>query len=240
MKDIPPASVMRSFSLAMLVPLPFIGTLDISLYGGALLLVAAFELTVLVRNVTRPLTATLALVLALLASGVFDNSLVALGATIGEGPLLESLSFVRFFLHTILVPFLLVACAELYRNSWRAIAFITAGVLAVSEAVMLFPPAWEPRMFSGTLRLLFNDSNAGMPFPIVTIGVSLVVLVVGWLIRRKSGDNTLLAGGLASFVGNALPASQVGTLPGALGEGLLFLSIIMAERKIVRVPRGES
>ena len=211
-----------------------VSPLSISLYGGALLLLAAFELAVLARNLARPLSATLVVTLLMVAAGVFDNLLVALGASIGLGPLLEKLSFVRFLLHTTIVPFLLVPCAELYRKSWRTIAFVAAGVLAVTEGAMLFgPPAWEPRMFAGTLRLLLNHSTEGMPFPIVTIGVSLVLLAVGWLIRRKSGDSTLMYGAIASFVGNALPASQVGTLPGALGEGLLFLSILVAERKVV-------
>lgn len=226
------SSLAQSLKMAILVSLPAQATLDISVYGGALLLLAVLELTVLVRNLTRPLSATLVVALLLLSAGVFDNSLVALGASIGPGALLEKLSLVRYFLHTTLVPFLLVACAELYIKSWRAVAFVVAGVLAVSEAAMLLHAAWEPRTFAGTLRLLLNHSTEGMPFPLVTIAVSLVVLVVGWLIRRKSGDNTLLYGGLASFVGNALPASRVGTLPGALGEGLLFVSILRAERKI--------
>jgi hypothetical protein len=225
----------RNYIMALLVQLPFIGAIDVSLYGGALLLLAAFELTVFVRNVRRPLTATLIIMLVLLASGVYDTSLVAFGVTIGEGTLLEKLSFVRYFLHCTAVPFLLVPCAELYRKNWRRFAFIAAGVLAAVDAWMLIPPAWVPRSFAGTLRLSLVDSVTGAStFPIITVGISLVVLTVGWLIHRKSGDNTLIAGGLASFVGNALPIGMVGTLPGALGEFLLFLSVILAERKIVR------
>jgi hypothetical protein len=236
-----PDKWIQGITLATLIPIPFIGAVDISMYGAVLLLLAAFELAIFARNIMRPMSATLAIAITLILAGVYDNSLVGLGASIGAGPLLESLSFVRYFLHTTLVPFLLVPCADLYRRSWRTLAFIAACVLAAVDSAMLFAAGsfWEPRNFAGTLRLHLSRSAENMPFPIVTIGVSLLLVLVGWLIRRKSGDSAVLAGGVAALVGNALPAAQVGTLPGALGEGLLCLSLIVAGRKELLGRRGK-
>lgn len=202
-------------------------------YGLLLLALAAAELFLLLANVNTPKSSTLFVSLSGLAAGTFDNLLIGLGALIGTGPLLETLSTIRYVLHAIVVPLLLVPAAQLYAPGWLSAAWVLALLLMAYELRQLFPISWNPRWFRGTLRLV-NSNDEGPP--IVTIAVNVFLVIVAFLLFRKSGNAVLLLGSGAGLILNALPSNKFGTFPGALGEAILFGSILLAQRQLASVP----
>ncbi len=203
-----------------------------SRYGVLLLSLAAAEIALLLWYLNAPPTATLAVALLGLASGAFDNLLIGLGSALRHDRLLETLSTVRFVLHAIVVPLLLVPSAQLFFHSWLVAAAVAALLLIAYELSELFPIVWKPSYFSGTLRLV--KTNVSGP-PLVTIAVTVFTVITGFLLQRDSGNAVLLIGALAGLVGNGLPSSRVGTFPGALGEALLFGSVLLAQQQLQSV-----
>lgn len=214
---------------------------NISLYGWACLALSIVEGGVLIANRSTPLDASIFITFILLASGTYDNALIGLGSTIGlKGNTLTLLSYVRWIVHWLFVPWLLVPAVALAQrvdvlnNAWALpLAFIAAAVLSfidVREGLLGNKLRFKPVYFAGTVRLI-SASESTPPF--ITIGVSLVLLIISFLIKRKNGDSAFFYGSIVALIGNAIPSSLTGTLPGSLGEALLFFSILRGLRASV-------
>eukprot|EP00634_Sargassococcus_sp_CCMP2135_P005402 CAMPEP_0198657870 /NCGR_PEP_ID=MMETSP1467-20131203/20453_1 /TAXON_ID=1462469 /ORGANISM="unid. sp., Strain CCMP2135" /LENGTH=226 /DNA_ID=CAMNT_0044394099 /DNA_START=14 /DNA_END=694 /DNA_ORIENTATION=+ len=218
--------------------------MTISAYSWGHLVLAAVQALVWSSNNTSA-SAVRAIALLLVATSVYDNGLIGLGAALGEGPLLTSLSTVRFYTHWAFVPFLLVPATTfllranvLRSQGWLAATWAVAAVLSVVEVQEGFFSeeglVLEPMEFRGMLRMV-SASEKGLP--VVTIAVNLSLLAVGLRLRRDTA--ILFAGSLAALVGNAVPSSLVGPLLGCLGEALLYYSIIHKDKLFFSAPEEE-
>ena len=171
----------------------------------------------------------------ILASISYDNLLLATGILLGEGELLKSLSQIRFLVHHLFVPFLIVVGVELaYRtgavwanNFTRSLAWIISLTLGVLDIVNRYIGSdLKPIYFAGVLRYTASPTNG---LPIITILVTFFVLLIGigiW-IRSENRWFCLFVGTLVALVGNALPPSQFGTLLGSLSEFVMTLTLIL-------------
>jgi hypothetical protein len=180
------------------------------------------------------------IVLPVILLGIgYDNLLLATGALIGEGELLQSLSQVRFLVHHLFVPFLIVVGVELAhctKADWadnlltRSLAWIISLSLGIFDIFNRYVGAeLEPIYFAGVLRYTASPIKG---LPIIAIAVTLFVLLIGigiW-IRSEGKWFWLFFGTLVALVGNALPLSMVGTLPGSLSEFVMTLTLILTEQ----------
>lgn len=173
-----------------------------------------------------------------LASMIYDNFLLATGTLIGEGELLQSLSQLRFLSHHLIVPFLIVVGVELAHrtkavwanNLTRSLAWIISFSLGVFDIFNRYIGAeLEPIYFAGVLRYTASPIQG---LPMIAIAVTLFLLLIGlgiWM-RSESRWLWLFVGALVALVGNALPPSQVGTLPGGLSEFVMTLTLLLTEQ----------
>ena len=183
------------------------------------------------------------IVLSVILLGIgYDNLLLASGRTIGLGELLQSLSQVRFLVHHLVVPFLIVVGVELAHRTgavWannfiRSLAWILSiGLGAIDIANRYIGTNLEPVYFAGVLRYTAKSTGG---LPIIAIAVTIFVLLVGIGIWIRSGGKWywLFVGTLIALVGNALPLSMVGTLPGSLAEFFMTLTLLLTERYVQR------
>jgi hypothetical protein len=171
----------------------------------------------------------------ILVSMSYDNFLLAAGAWIGEGELLQSLSQIRFLAHHLIIPLLIVVGVELAHRTkaaWannliRSLAWIISLSLGVGDVFNRYIGAeLEPVYFGGVLRYTASPIKG---LPIIAIAVTLFLLLIGvgiW-IRSESRWLWLFVGTLVALVGNGLPPSQVGTLPGSLAEFVMTLTLLL-------------
>ncbi|MEP6500022.1 hypothetical protein [Microcoleus vaginatus] len=174
----------------------------------------------------------------LLASLSYDNFILSIGNLIGEGELLEILSKVRFLLHDLIVPLFIVIGVELAHRAGAAwattivrvlswvVAFGLAGIDVTTNYIGL---ELEPRFFGGILR--YSAANLSGP-PIITIVVNLFMLLIGIGIWVRLKWSWLFVGTFIALLGNAMPSSTVGTLPGSASELVMALSLLLTEHKV--------
>ena len=211
-----------------------------SLYSLGHLLLAIAELFLIGWSIRLWLQSnSLAMIVLpiILVSITYDNLVLATGTLIGEGELLQFLSQIRFLIHYLFLPFLIVVGVELANRAgagWaisltRWLAWIIAIILGVGDILNRYIGLeLEPVYFAGMLRYTAKAAS----IPIVTIVVTLFVLVIGigFWIRTKGKWSWLFFGTLIGLIGNALPISQFGTLPGSGAEFVMTLSLLLTER----------
>jgi hypothetical protein len=239
-------------------------TLAYSAFALAMVVLAALAIR---RFAARPGagTFTLALPIALL---VWDNSVVALGSLLGEGPLLLALSWPRFVGHAFLTPIWIVTAFEFARLASKGTA---ASDAAPPEAASLDPTPRGPTgqrnrvwLLAGwllyalmaalgfvksvllldlapvrQLDILYYTNVGGFPGPpIPALVMVIVVIVAGALVWKRRGWPWMLAGGLAMFVAAAVPTRLVGFWLSNTGEVLLSAALVATAGRLAPRPSG--
>jgi hypothetical protein len=200
-----------------------------TLFG--LIAVAEAVLLALVITMRRrqPDWAFTLLILVILAL-IWDNAVVAIGSTVGEGETLRALSVPRYVTHGLLVPLLIMVGVGLgRRHGVPSLAGRTApAVFGALTVVLMSAGIWldivgldlQPTHYADTLRYT-NAASHGAPIPaVITI---LVLIGIGITLLVRARQPWLLAGGVAMFVAAALGA--VAFWFGNIGELLLITAL---------------
>ncbi|MDY6784673.1 MAG: hypothetical protein SW833_19365 [Cyanobacteriota bacterium] len=171
----------------------------------------------------------------ILVSSIYSNLILFSGKFIGQGELLEKLSQTRYLLHYLILPLFIVVAIELaycsgakWANQFvRVSSWLLAFGLAAYDAIKNFIGLeLKPEIFAGVLRYVTVD----IKMPIITIIINAFVLLIGigiWV--RTKNWRWLFIGSLVSFLGNAFPSAQVGTLPSDFSEYILALSLLLTQ-----------
>jgi hypothetical protein len=176
--------------------------------------------------------------LLLVAFGlIYDNAILAGGAWIGHGELLERLSVPRFFMHAFGTPLLMLSALGLVQRSgvaWARNVVVAAGVAALTLAMIAVGAEAD------LLRLdlvakeaagVVSYGNASTEGPPVAPSVTIVVLIVaGVMVWRSNGGPWLLAGALAQFVAAAIGDTIV--IAGNLGELALLAGLLLTDARL--------
>lgn len=180
----------------------------------------------------------------LLLSTTYDNLVLAFGGWLGEGKLLYDLTQIRFLLHYLVLPFLIVVGLEFcYRIGLFAITptvLKLSWIIAIGLALLDYFNSYlnlslVPTEFLGVLR--YTQWQPAHP-PIVAIGVNLFLLVISIAVcvRLKQKGFCLLWGSLICLFGNAIPLSQVGTLVSTASELALSIGLLLTEQYLQTNP----
>jgi hypothetical protein len=177
-------------------------------------------------------------VAALVIFGLFyDNLIIGLGRSIGEGQALQSLNAGRFIIHALVTPLLImfaVATAQRLGLGWAQsrTTFAVFGVLTLLMIGLgiytdIINLSLSVAREAGTLRYV-NANSAGPPIPaIVTI---LVMIVVGASVWRRHKWAVLCLGAILMFILAGAGASVL--ILGNVGEILFAGSILWTDYKL--------
>jgi hypothetical protein len=205
------------------------------------LLLACLEAVILFFSVRlcRQSVSVAMIVLPIVVGGIiYDNIILGIGNFLGEGELLVLLSRVRFLLHFIAIPLLIVVGVELSHRAgakWansvaRSISWILAMTFIVISIINDYVDLELIAIdFMGMLR--YGNAKP-QNIPIVTIAINIFVLLIGVGIWVRIQWKWLFFGTLVSLVGNAIPVSIVGTLPGSTSEFIMAVCLLFTEIRI--------
>ena len=169
---------------------------------------------------------------------VWDNAVVAAGATIGDGPLLIALSWPRFIGHAVLTPVWILTGFEYARRAGAQrlqgrgsvivqwVLYLAMVALGVVRSVILlrFEPVTQGDLF-------YYTNGGGFPGPpIPALVMVVVVIAAGFVLLRRRGWPWMLVGGITMFIAAAIPVSLAGFLVSNGGEVALSLSLVATER----------
>lgn len=144
---------------------------------------------------------------------IYDNGMIALGKFIGEGPLLENLSLLRFWSHALLTPTLVLfsygalreAGVEWSRKRIICVAVVIYTVALIGIELLLETVGMELALEKeyGVLRYVSADPASGPP--IMVLLVSVVLIAAGAVLWKKRGWKWMLMGAVIMTIGSAVP-----------------------------------
>ncbi|WP_420630140.1 hypothetical protein [Candidatus Leptofilum sp.] len=189
----------------------------------------------------RPIYLILPLVSAAL---VYDNFVIGLGLSIGEGSTLEALNSVRFISHALFTPLLSLYGLRLSRNagldwSWRkngatAVYVIVGALVLLGIYLDIISLTLEPIAEGGTLRYV----NTGWEGPPITAIMTMAVLLfIGFSMIVTTRWVWLLFGSLTMFIISGF-AATLGIVAN-FGEILLIVSLIATARHFPHQTKAE-
>lgn len=207
---------------------------------------AALALVAIRLYRARPSAGALALLLPI-AAVVYDNAMVAAGSFIGDGRLLEVLSFPRFLGHALLTPIWIVAAvafvtqAGAFRGRERAWAigawalYAFAVVVGLVNSVVLL--RYELVLQADLVYYTNAGGLPGPPFP--SIAMTFVVIAMGVVVLRRARWPWMLAGALFMLLAAAIPVDLVGFVVSNSGEVVMAASLVATEAYLQRRERAE-
>lgn len=213
------------------------------------LLVWALRLNVIFPSVALKL-ATLPLLLLW-----YDNLVIGIGSTLGEGDLLIRLNTVRFLAHYLFLPFTIVAIGSMAKQAgfkWAQPKYVTGAfcVLAtyfIAHDLWLFSRAtFYPSCFADTLRYTTHIAEytacgpdavigSGKPIPpIPAMTLSSLMILFGAYLWWQAGYKWLFLGSVGALGFFGVPYSQTGGIFSNLGEPIIMTVILLAAVHITR------
>ena len=191
----------------------------------------------------RPSVGAFTLILPI-AAVVYDNTMVALGSFIGDGALLEMLSWPRFFGHALLTPvWIVTAVAFALRTgafagrekgastgSWVLYAVMMAIGMLHSVVLLEYAPVVQGDLFYYT-----NGGGLGIPGPpIPSFTMVVVAIACGAIVLRRVRWPWMLAGSVFMLFAAAVPTELVGFAVSNSGEVIMAASLVVTERFLQR------
>ena len=179
---------------------------------GALWVVAAIELVILLAAAkgSDKGKKTLHLLTALVCFGLFyDALIIALGSSLGEGPLFMFLSRLRFVFHGALIPLLFAICAYAlnFNKRWKTIVWIFTGILIALGIAEGFATDLSVQQVAGVLRCKAGDGTPGWAKAVSSIlsyGTVVPLIIAGVIVWIKQKTPALFLAGFLMFAFSAL------------------------------------
>ncbi|UTR12623.1 hypothetical protein MM300_10285 [Evansella sp. LMS18] len=176
-----------------------------------------------------------AFLLIVIAALLYDNSILATGRYIREGTLLESLNFLRYWMHVFFTPLLILFAWQILRAagvSWSmnrlavyGVVFVT-GFIIITESIPLLDLSLEPVWQQGVLSYKRVSSSGG---PFMMMAVSLSILIASIILWRRQKWIWLFAGLIGMGVVGVLSIPFESKAAGNISELVLILSLFATQ-----------
>jgi hypothetical protein len=185
----------------------------------------------------------------------YDNIVIGIGGTLGEGDLLITLNTYRFLGHYVFLPFAFLAIASMAKQAgfkWaqpRIVvgAFAVLATYFILHDLYLFKNSnFYPSCFADTLRYTTRiaeytacsadadiGAGAGIP-PIPAMSLSSMMLVFGLYLWWKVGFKWLFLGSLGALVFFGIPYSRTGGIFSNIGEPIIMSMVLVTAAHITR------
>ncbi|WP_423409519.1 hypothetical protein AABM38_05680 [Heyndrickxia sp. MSNUG] len=143
---------------------------------------------------------------------IYDNSVLAFGESIGKGPFLKNLNLLRYWLHALITPALILfswsAASETDikwlsgRAAFVIATFLTAFMIIAELIQNTIGIVIDPAHQYGVLS--YEPSAAQGP-PIMIIVVTIALLLAGLILWKKLKWKFMAIGVIIMGIGSALP-----------------------------------
>ncbi|MGG4489290.1 hypothetical protein [Metabacillus idriensis] len=189
------------------------------------------------RKATAPGTILLLVTFGL----ILDNSIIASGAFIGEGPQLNSISLIRFWTHALFTPFLVLFAwyiANGFGVKWAKsrvsyyFALVFTLVLMIIEIVTeTLPLSLIPVYEYGVLR--YSSAHTSGP-PMMVLFLMVYLLAAGYSIWRKTKWPIMLIGVVIMLIGSAISLPVPSSAATNAFELIFVLALWLSYRKSLK------
>lgn len=180
------------------------------LYAAGYVWLLVRGLTSFQKDNTWSLTSFVYLIIIGLA---VDNVVAALGRFIGEGSLLKHLNLICYWAHALLTPTLVMFSLGVLKfagvkgvQSQLALygaILVTGALIGLEVATVTWGIELKPKMESGVLRYVPAESSGSSE--IMVILVTVVLIVVGTILWKKTQWSWMFIGSLVMAVGSLIP-----------------------------------
>lgn len=178
---------------------------------------------------------------------VYDNLMIAFGRFIGEGNVLESLNVVRFWLHALFTPTLILyawsICFRIglpwaQKTFWKVLAWLlTIGLILYELLTSIKGLELKPNWENGVLTY---ENAAQSDTPVMVILITLVLGIVSIIFIKKFRYFWLFIGTLVMILGGIL-AIWIKSFPIMnVLEFLLIVSLLMTKQFQIRIKKQSS
>lgn len=159
---------------------------------------------------------TLSNVLLLVIVGlVYDNAVLALARFIGEGNLLEGLSYLRFYMHAFFTPLLvLFALSTLKRAEvqWVLKKVVAVVFYLITLSLIIYELFVEVSGLSLSTNweygvLSYSNAEASSDVPLMVLIVSIILIISSLFVWRKQKWIWFFIATVIMLIGNAFPIS---------------------------------
>lgn len=177
---------------------------------------------------------------------IYDNGIIALGRFIGEGALLENLNAMRYWIHALLTPALVLfslgtlraAEVEWARKQWALYTAITAFVLLV--AIEIWQVTWgaelAPVREYGVLKYASIEEAAGPPIMILLVSAAL--LIAGLIVWKKAGWPWMFVGSVIMGIGSGVTIPVESAAVTNIFELILLASLVWTKIHLEKKSNG--
>jgi hypothetical protein len=168
---------------------------------------------------------------------IYDNFIIAIGKFIEEESLLKTLSYVRYWMHALFTPTLIlfawnslkkggIKLAE--QTGWKiAVYIITFAIILYEIYLIIYKLNLEKRWEDGLL-IFENTGKSGLP--IMMIAVIGFLAFLGIYLWKKFRFPWLLFGILSLMIGSILSAKFKNMVIMNVFEYMLMISILLTRR----------
>lgn len=175
---------------------------------------------------------------------IYDNSVIASGRYIGEGPLLEALNLLRFWIHAFITPTLVLFSIGALQQAgigWTKKKTVFYAGVAYTLVLILIEVILEVRDLElmvkkeyGLVTYASVDAVSGPPIMILLL--TLVLIATGVLLWKHRGWKWMLIGAIVMTLGGFVPVPIDSAAVTNAFE--LFLLFTLVWTKIVIESRG--
>jgi mannose/fructose/N-acetylgalactosamine-specific phosphotransferase system component IIC len=174
------------------------------------------------------------IILLVMLALLYDNGILAVGKFIGEGELLKILNQMRYWLHAIVTPLLVLFAWKTLVNAniqWTkrktvlwAIILLTIFFIISEISTLVQSPPLKPTWHNGVLSYKNAVEIEGLP--IMVIGVSIILLVTSIMIWRKQNWPWYFVGFLSMGMVPIINFLFHMDLPHNISEFLLMIALL--------------
>jgi len=174
--------------------------------------------------------------LFIIAALIYDNLIIACGKFIGEGALLESLNLLRYWLHGIVTPTIIIYSWDVIirtgafhakRKVLETLAYLLTLGLIIFEITHVIGTNIKPKWDHGTL---VYEPESMPTMPIMLIITTVILLIAGIIIWKKQGWKTLFIGVLLMGIVNIIIIWFKNPIVMNSSELVLMIALFMTKR----------
>ncbi|WP_252504479.1 phospholipid phosphatase [Sporosarcina sp. Marseille-Q4943] len=173
---------------------------------------------------------------------IYDNGILAIGHWIGEGAVLENLNVIRYWMHAIITPLLVIFSIGTLRESgvswakktWVTTLSILYTIVAILIEIVTVTADLHLQVEKeyGVVSYTFAEPPSGPP--IMILFITLAMLLAGGVLRKKTGWAVFFIGVVIMTIGSAIPFDVASNAITNLFELILLTALVWTKRKLIQ------